>query len=112
TVDVHHPKIGQPDLDQILAGKFNSLRQFAHLEARLRQRVSPVEASLAMQAILRRDELEPTARVELFHDLADHFRGKAQFPSEATDGITDEQYVRNVLDIVYRSANSQIDRKI
>ena len=103
TVVVRHPKIGQPDLDQLLAGKFNSLRQFAHLEARLRQRVSPAEASVAMQAILRRDELEPVARVELFHELADNFRATVQFPAEATDGITDEQYVRNVLDIVYRS---------
>jgi uncharacterized RDD family membrane protein YckC len=107
TVVVRNPKISQPDVDQLLAGKFNSLRQFAHLEARLRQRVSAPEASIAMQAILRRDELDPLARVELFHDLAEHFRAKVEFPSEATDGITDEQYVRNVLDIVYRSRTGE-----
>jgi uncharacterized RDD family membrane protein YckC len=103
TVVVRNPRISQPDIDQLLAGKFNSLRQFAHLEARLRQRVSPDEASIAMQAVLRRDELDPVARVELFHNLADHFRSMVEFPAEATDGITDEQYVRNVLDIVYRT---------
>ena len=107
TVVVRNPKISQPDVDQLLAGKFNSLRQFAHLEARLRQRVSAPEASIAMQAILRRDELDPLARVELFHDLAEHFRAKVEFPPEATDGITDEQYVRNVLDIVYRSRTGE-----
>jgi uncharacterized RDD family membrane protein YckC len=103
TVVVRNPKVSEPDVDQLLAGKFNSLRQYAHLEARLRQRVTPAEAAIAMHAIMRRDELEPVARVELFHDLAAHFRTKADFPVEATEGITDEQYVRNVLDIVYRT---------
>jgi hypothetical protein len=39
----------------------------------------------------------------LFRDLAEHFRAKAEFPPEATDGITDEQYVRNVTDVLYRT---------
>jgi hypothetical protein len=56
-----------------------------------------------MQAVLRRDEFDPIARVELFGDLAAHFRAKADFPPEATDGITDEQYLRNVVDVVYRT---------
>lgn len=103
TVVVRNPLLAKPDFDQLLAGKYNSLRQHAHLEARLRQRVTPPEAALAMQAILRRDELDPGARVEVFADLATHFRSKVDFPPEATEGVADEQYVRNVLDIVYRS---------
>ncbi len=103
TVVVRNPRLTEPDLDQLLAGKFNSLREYPHLEARLRQRVSAAEAAIAMQAIMRRDELDPLARVELFRDLANHFRSKAEFPSEAVDGIADEQYLRNVLDIAYRS---------
>ena len=102
TVVVRNPKLTQPDLDQLLSGKYNSLREYPHLEARLRQRVSAAEAGLALQALLRRDQLEPQARVELFSDIADHFRCKAEFPAEATDGITDEQYVRNVVDVLYR----------
>src|SRR4051812_39915485 len=100
TVVIRIPTLEEPDLEQLLAGKYNSLRQHAHLEARLRQRVNPSEAAIAMQAILRRDELDPVARVDLFRELADHFREKVQFPTEATEGIADEQYVRNVLDIV------------
>ena len=38
TVVVHLPRRAEPDLDQLLAGKFNSLRQYPHLEARLRRR--------------------------------------------------------------------------
>ena len=103
TIVIRHPRLFEPDLDQLLAGKYNSLREYPHLEARLRQRVSAAEAGLALQALLRRDQLEPQARVELFSDIADHFRCKAEFPAEATDGITDEQYVRNVVDVLYRT---------
>jgi hypothetical protein len=53
--------------------------------------------------LLRRDELDPYARVELFGELATHFRGKVEFPPEATDGIADEQYIRNVVDVLYRT---------
>jgi len=103
TIVVRNPRITEPDLDQLLAGKYNSLRDYPHLEARLRQRISPAEASIAMQAVLRRDRLEPQARVELFEGIAAYFRSKVEFPPEATDGITDEQYVRNVLDVLYRT---------
>ena len=102
TVVIRIPRLNEPDVEQLLAGKYNSLRRHAHLEARLRQRVSPAEAAIAMQAILRRDELDPIARVDLFRELANHLREKVPFPPEATEGIADEQYVRNVLDIVYR----------
>jgi uncharacterized RDD family membrane protein YckC len=103
TVVIRMPTMTEPDLEQLLGGKFNSLRQHSHLVARLRQGVSPSEASLALNAVLRRDELEPVARIELFAQLAEYFRAKVEFPPEATDGIADEQYVRNVLDVIYRA---------
>jgi len=103
TVVVRHPRIAEPDLDQVLAGKFNSLRQFPHLVARLRQNVTPVEADLALQSLLRREEFDPVARVELFGELAGHFRAKVEFPAEANDGVADEQFLRNVVDVIYRT---------
>lgn len=103
TIVVRNPSLSQPDLDQLLSGKYNSLRDHPHLVARLRQRVSAGEASLAMQALLRRDLLEPGARVELFEEIAAHLRAKVEFPPEAVEGITDEQYVRNVVDVIFRS---------
>jgi uncharacterized RDD family membrane protein YckC len=103
TIVIRAPRIAEPDLDQLLAGKFNSLRQFPHLAARLRQNVSPAEADVALQALLRRDEFDPVARVELFDGLAGHFRAKVKFPAEATDGVADEQFLRNVVDVIYRT---------
>jgi len=103
TVVIRIPKISEPNLEQLGADKYNSLRAHPHLCARLRQRVSPAEASAALQAILRRDEFEAVARVQLFSDLAGHFKGKVTFPTEAMEGIADEQYMRNVVDVLYRT---------
>jgi len=104
TIVIRYPQVSEPDLDQLLAGKFNSLRSYPHLAARLRQRVTPGEAAIALQAVLRRDFFDPGARLDLFDSLAQHFRSKVDFPSEATDGITDEQYIRNIVDVLYRNA--------
>jgi uncharacterized RDD family membrane protein YckC len=105
TIVIRMPQVFEPDLDQLLTGKFNSLRQHPHLAARLRQRVSPGEAAAVLQALIRRDEFEPVARVELFSQLAKHFQAKVDFPPEATDGVADEQYIRNVVDVLYRNRN-------
>ena len=101
TIVVRIPAIAEPDIAQVLEGKFNSLRKYPHLAARLRQRVTPVEASTALEALMRRDRFEPVARVELFELLAAHFRQKVDFPPDVTDGVTDEQCVRNVVDVIY-----------
>jgi uncharacterized RDD family membrane protein YckC len=104
TIVISSPKISEPDMDQLLEGKYNSFRQHPRLTARLRQRVSPAEADIALQAIVRRNELNPKARVELFHEIADYLRKAATFPQEVTDGLSDEQYVRNAVDVLYRNA--------
>ena len=115
TVVVHLPRHTEPDLDQLLAGKFNSLRQHPHLEARLRQRVSPEEARLALQALVRRDELDAAARVQLFAELAAHFKSLVVFPPESVEATPDEQYIRNVVDILFRTrggAESKVQRDL
>jgi uncharacterized RDD family membrane protein YckC len=103
TVVIRQPTHAEPDLDQLLAGKFNSLREHPHLAARLRQRVSPDEARLILHALLRRDVFEPSARVELFAEFAAYFKTLVTFPAEAVEAMPDEQYVRNVVDILFRT---------
>lgn len=106
TIVVRNPAVGQPNLEQLLGNKFNSLEEHRHLTARLRQRTSPQAAAVALEALLRRDEIQPAARLELFADLASHFRTLVTFPPEAVEQLSDEQYVRNVVAILYRRNNA------
>jgi hypothetical protein len=103
---IRSPGLHEPDVSQLLSGKFNSFREYPHLAARLRQNVSPREAGLLLQALIRRDELDPIARIEVFKEMADHVKTLATFPPEAIDGLTDEQYVRNVVDILFQKTAS------
>jgi uncharacterized RDD family membrane protein YckC len=102
TIVVRTISMVEPDLQQIFSDKFNSLREYPHLAARLRQRVSPREADVALQALLRRNNFAPVDRLELFAEIASHFQTIVKFPQEAVDGVTDEQYVRNVVDVLFR----------
>jgi len=104
TIVVRHPVIFEPDVDQLMAGKYNSFREYPHLVARLRQSVTPEEAGLALQALLRRDQLENQSRVGLFNEMASHFQSVVKFPEEAMVGLADEQYVRNVVDLLFRKS--------
>lgn len=104
TIVVRIPNIYQPDLNQLRGGKFNSLLKYPHLAARLRQKISAAEFATVLQAIIRRNDFEPGARVELFGLLAEHFRSKVDFPAEAMEGLSDEQYLRNVIDVVAGSS--------
>ncbi|MEQ1843279.1 MAG: RDD family protein, partial [Verrucomicrobiales bacterium] len=70
--------------------------------------VSPEEADLLVRALLRRDGLDPVARVRVFKELTEHFREKVEFPDGAIAGITDEQYLRNTVDSVFRGKRNQV----
>jgi uncharacterized RDD family membrane protein YckC len=102
TIVVRNPLIHEPDLEQLRSDKWNSLRDHPHLCARLRQRVSPRTATLALDAILRRQDFEPPERLRLFHEIAARFKELVPYPPESTESLTDEQYVRNVADVIFR----------
>jgi len=104
TVVVRNVKIIPPNVEGIVGERFNSFRQYPHLEARLRQNVSAEEAQMALSALIRREDLESESAVRLFEIIAQRFRSVVNFPDEATFGLTNEQYVRNVMDSVYRKA--------
>lgn len=97
TLVVRRQVILEPEIDELLEGDENSFQQYPRLETRLRQKVSPDEVRLALDAVLRRNELTLKDRLKVFRELADFFRGKVEFPEEVTHGLSDEQYVRNVV---------------
>jgi uncharacterized RDD family membrane protein YckC len=101
TIVVRHRAVHEPDLEALIHGKFNSLRDAPHLAARLRQRVPPAIAAAAVDALMRREELEPAARVVLFGELARALRGLVVFPAELVAELPDEVFVRNVVEIVH-----------
>lgn len=102
TIVIGNPEIFAPNLEKLIPDKYNSLREHPRLAARLRDLVCPEEAFLALRALLRLDKLEPAARISVFSELAAHFKSLVKFPPEALEGIADERYVRNVVDIVFR----------
>lgn len=102
TVVVYQPKIREPDTAQALPGKFNSFCAYPHLTARLRQHISAREAEIYLRALMRRESLHDSARVTLFRELRRFVERVVEFPTEVAETISDEQYIRNVVDILYR----------
>jgi uncharacterized RDD family membrane protein YckC len=107
TVVISIPETRLLDVQQMEESKYNSFRDFPHLEARLRQRVTPAEAALALDAVLRRDEIRPDARVAVFGEIATHLRTLVPFEENVDETITDEQFVRNAVASIYRNAGSR-----
>lgn len=101
TVVVRTPRVAPPDASRLERVRFNSLRDHPHLCARLRQKAAPEIAAAALAALLRRDGYDPTARVALFAGFADYFRPLAPFPAEAVEGLSDEQYTRNCVEVLF-----------
>lgn len=87
--------------------KFNTLREHPLLVARLRQQVDPSTANTALRALLRREQLEPAARLEVFGALAAHFRTLVKLPDDVANDLSDEALVRAVVDVVFQSARKK-----
>ena len=105
TLVIREVQVSTPPLGELLGKDLNSFASLPHLEARLRQRTTPEEARIVLDAVTRRNELDPDARLELFSQLADYFRETAEFPEEITIGLSDEQYIRNVVETLFRRAS-------
>ncbi len=103
TVVVRLPDERLPDVAALgLHFKFNSLSENHVLAARLRQRVPPAVAAVALRALLRREQLDPEPRVEIFRELAAQLKAIVPYPDEVVADLSDEAYVRNVVGIVFQ----------
>ena len=101
TIVIRQLKVNEPEWDQIKTDKYNSLRKYPHLAARLRQLATPAEMEFALQAILRRDDFNADDRVSLFAFLAENFRSYRVYPEDIEVGMGDEQYVRNLVEVLF-----------
>lgn len=101
TIVVHEAPLAGIDLSHLVLAKYNSLRGQQHLAARLRANTSPALAHAAFQALVRREQFEAEARLVLFRELAAYFRSLTPMPPEIGEGISDEQFVHNVVEVVF-----------
>ncbi|MFN7647932.1 MAG: RDD family protein [Acidobacteriota bacterium] len=101
TVVVRTGETIRADWSQLGRERYNSLREHPGLAARLRQRTGGDLAGIALEAVLRREELTAEARVAVFGALAGRLRGLVEFPAEAVEGLSDEQYVRRAVEVLY-----------
>lgn len=105
TLVIRESEVPAPSYNELLEKEENSFSTVPHLEARLRHRTSPDEARIALDAITRRSELNPESRLLIFSEIADYFREISEFPDKITVGLSDEQYVRNVVDTIFRKVS-------
>lgn len=106
TLVIWEPAEPSPDPAIFRGEKYNSLRSHPALVARLRQTVTPGEAQAAWRALARRDRLDAGARVRLFAELAAHFRASTSFPLDTVEAVSDEQLVRNIVDVLFLSRSN------
>ena len=105
TIVIRTLRLEEPDVDQVLGRKFNSLAESRHLAARLRQKVPNKIAHLALEAILRRDEIQPASRLILFREFGEYLKNLVPYPAETVEQLTDEQYVRNTVDVLFQRSS-------
>ena len=103
TLVVRLPEIKPPELSKVLGSLYNSFRDHPRLEALLRKQMTPDQAAIALNALQRRDEMDASARVRLFTQLAETFRELVKFPDDVIVAMSDEQFVRNCVDTFYRN---------
>ncbi|MCF6174283.1 MAG: RDD family protein [Victivallaceae bacterium] len=102
TMVIRERKMIEPDLSKILADKYNSFRDYPYFAAKARSSITPDEATLIFDFLQRRDKFNDEVRIKLCSRLADYFRSLVEFPPEAMENISDERYLRNLVDIVYQ----------
>lgn len=101
------------DLSGLARGRYNSFLPHQILCARVRKLVPPEAGAVAVEALMRRDSLDDRARVRLFDELAEYFQTLVAFKASETEAITSEQYIRNIVEILYfRSSKSGLARQM
>ena len=103
TVVVRNRQPSMPNIEALVRGRYNSFLQHQLLCGRLRQRTPAHAGAIAIDALMRRDQMDDRARVAVFKDLVAYLRTLVEFPAEDTEQLSSEQYVRNVVEILFLS---------
>jgi uncharacterized RDD family membrane protein YckC len=107
TVVIRLSRLNAVDPAAFSAGKYNSLLAHPHFVAVLRQKATPELVEVTLQALARRDELAAGTQVEVFRAIREKYATIANFPEADTATMTDEQFVRNALQVVLSGPGRQ-----
>lgn len=117
TIDTWHRRLGdlaadtivvrdvRPVLPAALANEKNRVNSFQSdpaLRGRILTRVSRPERDLIMDLAMRRDQIEPAVREDLFGRAAQHFRSRLSLPADLMH-LSDEQTVVNLALLIQES---------
>jgi uncharacterized RDD family membrane protein YckC len=101
TLVIRTIKISKPDISSIITNKYNSFRDYPVLAARLRDNIPPEISGILFKVLLRRESLEPEIRFEIYSEIVEVLKKYAKFPKEATQDLSDEQFLKNCLEIIF-----------
>jgi uncharacterized RDD family membrane protein YckC len=103
TIVINLKSTSIPDVTQLDGHKYNSFRESILLVNRIHRKVSNNEAALALRSVLRRESLDSGERLKIYKEQADYFKEKLDLPEELTQNMSDEQLIRNIVDIMWCS---------
>ncbi|MCK5845656.1 MAG: RDD family protein [Victivallales bacterium] len=101
TVVVRSITTGLPDIATLISDKYNSFKDHPHIAARLRNNVPSEVAAIVVKSLIRGKTLNMDARIEIYEALAGLLKTYAKFPQEATEGLSNERFLRNTVEILY-----------
>jgi len=95
TLVVRDARLAVPEAELDQRSRANTYQADPVIRNRILTRVTRGERDLLLDLVLRRDELAPTVREELFHQAAAHCRWRYSLP-EDQEYLSDEQTVVNI----------------
>ena len=84
------------------AGARDVLAAHPALAAELRRRVGPDLGAVMVEALNRREEFDPEARIRVFADIRAELDRLVHLPEDVVRGLSDEQWVRQVAAAIFR----------
>ncbi len=101
TLVVRQTPLAPPQDEYRTQQKYNSFTEYPAIAAQLRRTATPGLAGLIEDA-LRRRELAPYARREIYRELAGYLQSEiCTFPDELVERLSDEQYLINASGILF-----------